>query len=174
MNLIKKLHLIKSYYKLKKCKNLTWPGYGRISCDFEMDVTSNVDISESVIFRPYCAIRVRKNAKLKIGQKVSFNNGCIITCREKIEIGDHVLFGPNVMIFDHDHDFRSDDFENKFRCAPITIGNHVWIGANVTILKGSVIKDGAVIGANSVVGGIVEKNCVYTMSNPKRMTPYQK
>lgn len=34
---------------------------------------------------------------------------------------------------------------------PLTIGNDVWIGANVTICRGVSIEDGAVVGANSVV-----------------------
>lgn len=35
--------------------------------------------------------------------------------------------------------------------APVSIGNDVWIGANVVIMDGLKIGDGAVIGANAVV-----------------------
>lgn len=38
----------------------------------------------------------------------------------------------------------------------IVIGNDVWLGANVTVLKGSKISDGAVIGAKSLVKGSIE------------------
>lgn len=143
-----------------------------ISCDFEMYEDSTVDISESVIFQKNCAIRVRKNGCLKIGENVSFNNGCIITCRGNTKIGNHVLFGPNVMVFDHDHNFKGNDFEHEFCIQDITIGNNVWIGANVTILKGSTIGDGAVIGANSVVTGVVEEKSIYTSSCSKRVRKY--
>ena len=34
---------------------------------------------------------------------------------------------------------------------PVTIGNDVWLGANVTVLPGVTIGDGAVVGAGSVV-----------------------
>ena len=40
---------------------------------------------------------------------------------------------------------------------PVTIGNNVWVGINVTILPGSEIRDGAIIGAGATVAGIVEK-----------------
>ena len=41
--------------------------------------------------------------------------------------------------------------ENK----PIEIGNHVWIGAKSTILKGTKIADGSVIGAGSLGTGLL-------------------
>ena len=40
------------------------------------------------------------------------------------------------------------------------IGKNVWIGANVTILKDSVIGDNCVVGAGSVVKGKYRENTV--------------
>lgn len=40
------------------------------------------------------------------------------------------------------------------------IGNDCWLAANVTVLKGSEICDGAVVGAKSLVKGKVESNSV--------------
>ena len=43
----------------------------------------------------------------------------------------------------------------------ITIGNHVWIGARATLYQGTVIADGCVIAANSVVRGVFNQpNCL--------------
>ena len=44
--------------------------------------------------------------------------------------------------------------------APISIGNHVWIGAGATILKGVTIGDNAIIGAGSVVTKDVPPNTI--------------
>ena len=41
---------------------------------------------------------------------------------------------------------------------PIIIGNHVWIGMNVTILKGVRIGDGAIVAAGAVVTKDVPEN----------------
>lgn len=42
----------------------------------------------------------------------------------------------------------------------ITIGEDVWIAADCTVLRGSVISDGAVIGAKSLVKGKIDKNSI--------------
>lgn len=36
-------------------------------------------------------------------------------------------------------------------CSPVSIGNKVWVGANVTILPGISLGDGAIIAAGAVV-----------------------
>lgn len=41
------------------------------------------------------------------------------------------------------------------RCKPISIGDHVWIGRQATILKGTVIGSHSIIGAGSIVRGTI-------------------
>jgi len=43
---------------------------------------------------------------------------------------------------------------------PISIGNHVWIGINATILKGVTIGDGAIIAAGAVVTRDIPASCM--------------
>ena len=92
--------------------------------------------------------------KLVIGDNVSFNRNAIVVCRSSIEIGSHTSFGPNVVIYDHDHQLGSAGYEgNRYKCSPVVIKDNCWIGANVTILRGTVIGEGCVIGANTVIKG---------------------
>jgi acetyltransferase-like isoleucine patch superfamily enzyme len=51
--------------------------------------------------------------------------------------------------------------------SPVKIGRDCWIGANATILKGSCIEDGAIIGAKSLVKGRVKQNSI-VVGNPAR------
>lgn len=159
--LIRKLKILKFKYKYKSYQSLNWRGTGFLTCDVEIEPSSRIDIDSDVYFRKGCAVRVRKDAALVIGKMVSFNNNCIITCRDSIVIGSNVLIEPNVLIFDHDHDYKSDDFLNNFVTEPIIIEDNVWIGGNCTILKGTIIHSGAVIGAGTVVSGEVHANSVY-------------
>lgn len=121
---------------------------------------SKLTLKHSVFTRRNVSFRV-EGGKLTIGTSF-FNQGCSITCMDNIQIGDNCLFGPNVVVVDHDHEYRYTDESrgNHYRKAPISIGNNVWIGANVTILRGTQIEDGAVIGAGCVIRGRVEKNTV--------------
>ena len=100
-------------------------------------------------------IRVRKGGKLSIGTHFGMSNGCVVTCYDHITIGDHVMLGPNVLIYDQDHDYEAEGGVSvmKFKTKPITIGNNVWIGANTVILRGTTIGDGTVIGAGCVIKG---------------------
>lgn len=96
-------------------------------------------------------LRVRDGAKLTIGQDVSINNNCMIVCRDSIEIGEGTEFGPGIMVYDHDHDYRAGLKNNEFKTAPVVIGKNCWIGANVVILRGTVLGDNCVVGAGCIL-----------------------
>lgn len=100
-----------------------------------------------------------ESGSLEIGDKCFFNTHVSITCLEHISIGQRCQIANNVVIVDHDHDYRKD--WGSYKTDPVRIGNDVWIGANAVILKGSVIGDGAVIAAGAVVKGTVKPHSVY-------------
>ena len=99
------------------------------------------------IFPPFTA-DFGKN--IIVGKNVFFNSGCRLQDHGGIFIGDNVLFGHNVVLATLDHDLDPAK-RDLLHCAPIRIGNDVWVGANATITKGVIIGDGAVIAAGAVV-----------------------
>lgn len=161
------LHKIYDYIKyiiqVFKYRNydVHWMGHSIIRLTIEIDKSAHVFVGHDVNFRPGCNFRIRENSELHVGDNVDFNNNCILTCRKKIFIGNNVMFGPNVLIFDNDHDYLADDFAHNYLTEQIIIEDNVWIGGNVCILRGAHIKSGSVIGAGSVVKGVVENNTLY-------------
>ena len=113
---------------------------------------------------------IRENSSLSadggsiiIGSNCFINRNATIAAHSKITIGKGTSMGPNVCIYDHDHDMHNP---GSFICQDIEIGKNVWIGAGAIILKGSKIGDGAVIAAGTVVcGEIPEKTVVLDKRN---------
>lgn len=104
------------------------------------------------------SFRVYNNGKISIGNNCFMNDNCSINCQAKVTIGDNVIMGQNVMIFDHDHDYKNNI--NDFVREEVKIGNNVWIGANVVILKGVTIGDNCVIAAGTLINKDIESNII--------------
>lgn len=123
--------------------------------EITVDSGAQLSIGRNLKMHNGAKIRVRKKANVKIGSNFGMSNGCVVTAYEKITIGDDVMLGPNVLIYDQDHDYKAEGGVSamKFKTSPITIGNNVWIGANTIILRGTIIGDYCVIGAGAILKG---------------------
>lgn len=105
---------------------------------------------------------------LVIGDNVTITNNCVITCANRIEIGDGTLLGRGTFITDNSHGENANFDELKippnnrklYSKGPVQIGKNVWIGTNVSIMPGVSIGDCAIIGANSVVTHDVPAACI--------------
>ena len=78
--------------------------------------------------------------------------------RSRILIGNKVLFGPNVTVIGGNHNtsvngkYLYDVLEKRpGDDQDITFEDDIWVGSNVTILKGVTLGRGCVIGAGSLV-----------------------
>lgn len=108
---------------------------------------------------------------IQIGENVSFNRYDIVACYEKILIGNNCAFGPNVIIYDHDHKYNTERFNPcEYKTSPVIIEDNCWIGANVTILRGAHIGEGCVIGAGSVVKENIPPHSIVTLNRELKIT----
>lgn len=87
---------------------------------------------------------------IHIGRDVFINSCCHFQDQGGIFIGDGVLIGHSVVLATINHDLEPE-MNRKNHYKPIHIGNHVWIGSNVTILPGVTVGDWAVVAAGAVV-----------------------
>lgn len=124
-------------------------------------------------YNPY--VFVESGFKCVFGKNIHFkgmamiNFDCTFLDSNIITIGDRTLIGPGCSFICTNHSIDPDErLQGVFNNKPITVGNRVWLGGNVTVLPGVTIGDGAVIGAGSVVTKDIPANVV-AVGNPCRV-----
>lgn len=103
-------------------------------------------------------IWVDSNGLLKIGGKYS-ESASGITCDSKIFVHKSVEIGKDFNcawdVFITDCDWHSVEYDKKASPiqADVKIGEHVWVAHGSSILKGSIIGDGCIVGCRSLLNG---------------------
>lgn len=93
---------------------------------------------------------------IEIGHNTHFSGKIHLACIEgkKIHIGDRCLFSDTITFRTGDsHSILDDDGNRINNAKDITIGDHVWIGQQVIILKGSIVGSDSIIGTGSLLTG---------------------
>lgn len=134
---------------------------GRIELGDHITIVNDSKYNRAGINHPTQLVAGR-DAILKIGNNVGMS-GASIYAESSIEIGDHVLLGANARIYDTD--FHPIHFQDRVAGVPakteaVVIGEHVWLAANVTVLKGVHIGARSVIAAGSVVVSDIPEDCL--------------
>ena len=107
-------------------------------------------VGKNVWIEPDFRCEFGKN--ISIGNDVYINFGCVILDCGQVKIGNQVLIGPNVGIYDANHALDAEErMDGALLPGKVTIGNRVWIGGGTIILPNVTIGDDTVIGAGSIV-----------------------
>lgn len=89
-----------------------------------------------------------------LGARSFIGEYCSIRCYQEIRIGQNVMIAQAATIQDNDHAFERRDepmVKQGVTCAPVEIGDDVWIGHGSVVLKGVRIGTGAIVAAGAVV-----------------------
>ena len=136
--------------------------YPGINIDFKTKIEPNCSIScvkggsltirnSGIGFGTH--IKVDSTGSVSISDTFIGRN-CVITSKLKITIKSNCLIAEMVVIRDQDHELDTlclPANQQKFSCAPIELGEHVWLASKATILKGVIIEKGSVVAASAVV-----------------------
>lgn len=169
---------IKKYEILSDCKRvsgkpikyhpLLLKGKGKIS--FGKNVQIGV-VASADYYSHYAYLEAREEwSEIIIGDNVAINNAFSIECSSKVVIENDVLIGVNCSIIDNDgHDLAIEKRNvGNPKTAPIHIHQNVFLGSNVSILKGVVIGENSIIGNSSVVTKNIPEN-VIAAGNPAKV-----
>lgn len=117
----------------------------------DIKIESNCALDRGVTL--LCSGQLSSQPKISIGADTYINRHSFIDAIASVKIGKDCAIGPNCYITDHDHGLRLEfaPLQQPMVAKSTKIGDRVWLGANVTVLKGVTIGDDVVIGAGSVV-----------------------
>lgn len=103
-------------------------------------------------------------ARIEVGPD-SLLNGAMLHAKRSIRIGREARIGFGVRVLDADlHDL---DCQTPERVDPVEIGDRVWIGADVLVLRGVTIGDDVVVAAGSIVTRDLPSRCL-AMGSPAK------
>ncbi len=145
-------------------ENSLWKVYKTVSF---WKVMKNFIIIQIARYTPFLSVKnwlYRTFLRMKVGKKTSFALMVMpdIMFPEKITVGENSIIGYNTTLLAHEYLIR------EYRLGEIVIGNEVMIGANVTILPGVKIGDGATVSAGTLVHRDVPSGA-FVGGNPMRI-----
>lgn len=109
-------------------------------------------LAQGVTVSPHCAISA-EGGHVSIGSGSYLNRGVIIGAKSSVTLGKMCALGPYVVVVDTTKDqyARVSGTDRSDRSQPVLLRDHVWVGANSTLVAGVEVGCGAVVAAGSVV-----------------------
>lgn len=126
-----------------------------------------VEISENSHIRNLFMRCASEESSVKIGKNFSIESGQFILARgqrnQSLIIGNNCLFSSNIFIQTSDGHAILDMAGNVLNNngGQIVIGNHVWLGHGVSVLKKAQIADDTIVAESAVVSkSFSRNNCI--------------
>ncbi|WP_405410845.1 acyltransferase [Maribacter sp. Asnod1-A12] len=120
-------------------------------------------IAENVKLRQANIIIRGSDCNITIGKSTTFGGVRIVNVGKEnnVKIGKDCLFSDHIEIWASDtHSIFNSKNEKINKELPVYIGDKVWVGSRVTILKGTKINDGAIIGMGTIVSKDIPKKTI--------------
>jgi len=115
------------------------------------NVKGKIIFKGKAIFGAGSKIAVGEEGTMIIGSNLYVTAQSSFSCFNKVILGNNNLFSWDILLLDTDaHDIQNLNNADKIK-SEIILENDIWIGCRVTLLKGTFIPKGCVIGSSSLV-----------------------
>lgn len=125
------------------------------NCNFSFQGDNHkVEFGDNIRLKNVSFYFEKKSCEINIGNGTWIGPNCSLSAMDntRILIWEGTLFARNCVVRTSDSHIIKDEQGNVInKPTDIIIGNHVWLGEEVFVLKGAVIPDGCIVGARSVV-----------------------
>lgn len=144
------------------------------NCKFEISDNSYIKIGCSGKIGNLFVRMVQESCKLTIGKNFFISEGSFFfNHASEIEIGDDCMFSSDIYLRTSDghaiYDAETKELINKYERKSINIGNHVWLGNGVSVLKNSKICDNSIVGKSSIVNKKFNETNVILAGSPAKI-----
>ncbi|MDM1062249.1 acyltransferase [Empedobacter falsenii] len=162
--LIEKAKREQAYKLFKQNSNSKIASDFKLGNNYYYDISPKaiIEIEDKVTMNESNYLTIKSDAKFFVG-KNTYITRATISCLGEITIGENCILGEGMKLFDHNHQYTKEPFsvsKTDFNIGFIKIGNNVWTGANVVILKDVTIGDNVIIGAGCVIHKDVPSNSI--------------
>jgi lipopolysaccharide O-acetyltransferase len=145
-----------------------YPDCRLIRLPFDIRNRSKVCLGSNFTCGFFCRFEAYDEGRIVISNDVQVNDMVHITACNEVIIEANVLIASRVFISDSSHgsytegvgDLSLPPSKRQLYSDPVRICRNVWIGENVSILKGVTIGENSIIGAGSVVTINIPSNCI--------------
>jgi abequosyltransferase len=150
------------------------------SCELSRSIANFIKIGDSVTIGRDAWLNIpdtsaSEEPKLVLEDGCVIGRRCVLSAQNQIYIGRDVVFGPQVLVMDHNHEFEDVNvaiaLQGTTDGGKIRIEQGCWIGFGAAIVSGKgelIIGKNSVVGANSVVTRSVPPHSIVT-GNPARI-----
>jgi acetyltransferase-like isoleucine patch superfamily enzyme len=138
-----------------------------------------ITVGEGTVIGPYSTLSAGVSPQhelgdveiVRIGDRCLIGKGSGIVAHERVVIGDDVFTGHHVYVTDANHGYEDVTISPGQQFAPsrpVTVGDGAWLGHGVIVLPGAVVGRHTIVGAGSVVTGVLPDFSV-AVGNPARV-----
>ena len=167
--------LRKNKIKISRNNNIIYVGKNSILRDCNIFIKGNNNIlyiGDDCVVNKTSIILDNEGAEIRIGNQTSIAKAQIVSLEPyKIEIGDDCMLSYDIEIRNTDshkiYDKNTNQRINEGNS--VNIGNHVWLGMRVIILKGVTIEDNSIVAGGSIVTKDVKSNTIVSGSPAKQI-----